>query len=1036
MSEKVTKQSNFIQELCKYYMDFLKGGFKSTRFPKRYIRLTNEKNFKIGVDLSKYEKFNNHIKKLISKEGNFQNNLNIKKGEYSVKLNNTAQDLVKKLVKQISDKDIEKIINLAARTIKEFSVSHRNKPDEAYDQIIDIIKKDLITIIIKPVTDKMEPLIGSQSNFVYESLFTLAIGLSESILDPLVEEMPSIFNDGLADKKIKPKDQLSTLFNKKDISTNLLQYFENFDVKDLYYDLQEIVNARKNLDKKEIYLYLSELEIEKKRFPLFYTQINIQEYSSESKFQISFSNELFINKLAIQYAFDILKKDQKIVETFGEERKIYISDEEDFCDRLNKVINTLIPKLRLEGNIDLKNFEPQIAKSINFVLSNNCSICVFDKSDEALINDFEDILSKILSGENSEIVDLFKSIISDFLLNEPHVITEDLEDEWEGLGLSERLNYKSPIPLNSEQLKILRALKNEKCKYVVVEGPPGTGKSHTISAIAFEYILEGKSILILSDTREALDVVENKINNTLDKVRGETNIQNPILRLGKMGNTYSKILSRNSIENIRTFHRSQKNDINKVTKEINEISDIINDRVEVETEHYKYIDKEKFEEFFEIQKVIKKEDLVLNLKSLLENFKTQNPKGEFNLNSFIDSLYNIEDTEELIDSYIDFNNKEKNNFTNFIKYLNNFFFLQEFLNKVSNIDNKSLFFFNKVNSSNINSLDKILIQYKDDVSGIFGSFLKGGKIAALSEKIQSLMNIKKILNLKFDLEQILETRKAYQKLQNICDKFKIIKFDDICSLIKKCNSLTKIKSLCELSSKYIILFKQLSQDTENLKNLSIDSEDIESIFGNVISELDVNKKELLKKYYEMEEFFSKSFNVKERFDYTSLMKQLQSLYTSKMANELDGKLIKFYDSNRSNAVTLSKIIRAKQKFPKPQFDKLKGAFPCIISSVRDFAEYINLQKDLFDLIIVDEASQVSIAQAFPALIRAKKVLVLGDKKQFSNLQSYQAATLVNNSHLNNLRKVFKKNISAESDKLVRLEAFNVKTSILDFFQNI
>ena len=64
------------------------------------------------------------------------------------------------------------------------------------------------------------------------------------------------------------------------------------------------------------------------------------------------------------------------------------------------------------------------------------------------------------------------------------------------------------------------------------------------------------------------------------------------------------------------------------------------------------------------------------------------------------------------------------------------------------------------------------------------------------------------------------------------------------------------------------------------------------------------------------------------------------------------------------------------------------------------------------------------------------MLVLGDKKQFSNLQSYQAASLVNNTHLNNLRKVFKKNISADSDKLVRLESFNVKTSVLDFFQNI
>ena len=68
------------------------------------------------------------------------------------------------------------------------------------------------------------------------------------------------------------------------------------------------------------------------------------------------------------------------------------------------------------------------------------------------------------------------------------------------------------------------------------------------------------------------------------------------------------------------------------------------------------------------------------------------------------------------------------------------------------------------------------------------------------------------------------------------------------------------------------------------------------------------------------------------------------------------------------------------------------------------------------MIIVDEASQVSIAQAFPALIRAKKVLVLGDRKQYSNLQSSQAATLYNNSYMNNIKKVFKKNISTESDK--------------------
>ena len=1040
MNTKVEKQSSFISELCKYYMDFLKGGFKSTRFPKRYIRLINEKGFKVGIDLSKYEKFNSHIKKLINKEDNLQNSITVKKGDFSVKLNNVAQDLIKKLVKKINDKDVEKITNLANKTIKEFSISHRNKPDEAYDQIVDIIKKDLTKFIVQPITEKMDPLIGSQSNYEMDSLYTLEMGLSELILDPLVEGIPSIFNDILADKKTKLKEQISLLFNKKDIAENLLKYFENFDVKDLYYDLQEIVNAKKNLDKKEIYLYFSDIEIEKKRFPIFYTQISVQEFSNESKFKISFSNELFVNKIAVQYAFDILKKENKIVETFGEERKIYISDEPNFSQRLNDILNTLIPKLRLEGSIDLKNSEPQLAKSINFKLSNNCSVCVFDKSDEALINDFEDILSKILSGENSEVIELFKNIINDFLINEPHVITEELEDEWDGISVSDRLNYQSPIPLNPEQLKILRALKNDKCKYVVVEGPPGTGKSHTISAIAFDHILKGKSILILSDTREALDVVDNKINDTLDKVRGETNIQNPILRLGKMGNTYSKILSRNSIENIRTFHRSQKNDIEKVTNEIADLSDLINDRIKIETEHYKFIDKEKFDEFFDIQSQIKKEDLIININSFIEKAdELKLDKSKYNLGWFLDTLHSVEESEELVEFFKDLRGKKAKSFNDFNKFINDLLFIGKFFQKINDKDYlKLLFFFEKVTSNNLVKLQKKLSHFEQEESTFLSSIFKGGALAAISEDVQDMMGITKVanLNLKHDSDRVIRTMNLYLELEKFCKSQPDINFDNICQIIKKGKTLGKIKDLFVLLEKYVHLFRLLKIDNDNAKKIDFDSQDIETLYSNKLAEIDKEKIVLLKRFYEMEEFFSRSFNIKDRFDYTAMMKKLQSLYTSKMANELDGKLIKFYDSNRSNAVTLSKIIKAKQKFPKPQFDKLKTAFPCIISSVRDFAEYINLQKDLFDLIIIDEASQVSIAQAFPALIRAKKVLVLGDKKQFSNLQSYQAASLVNNTHLNNLRKVFKKNISADSDKLVRLESFNVKTSVLDFFQNI
>ena len=94
-------RKNFIEELCKYFMNFLQTGFKSTQYPKRYVRLTNEKNFKIGVDLAKYEKFNEHIRSLINKKSSFDNQLTIKKGAYTVKLNNSSIDLLKKLVKKI-----------------------------------------------------------------------------------------------------------------------------------------------------------------------------------------------------------------------------------------------------------------------------------------------------------------------------------------------------------------------------------------------------------------------------------------------------------------------------------------------------------------------------------------------------------------------------------------------------------------------------------------------------------------------------------------------------------------------------------------------------------------------------------------------------------------------------------------------------------------------------------------------------------------------------------------------------------------------
>lgn len=78
-----------------------------------------------------------------------------------------------------------------------------------------------------------------------------------------------------------------------------------------------------------------------------------------------------------------------------------------------------------------------------------------------------------------------------------------------------------PFPSNKYQTKALQdAFKN---KLSVITGPPGTGKSQFISNLLINLFLEGKSVLFVSHTNEAVNVVYRKINEQF---------QNLMLRTG------------------------------------------------------------------------------------------------------------------------------------------------------------------------------------------------------------------------------------------------------------------------------------------------------------------------------------------------------------------------------------------------------------------------------------------------------------------------------------------------------------------------
>ena len=73
-------------------------------------------------------------------------------------------------------------------------------------------------------------------------------------------------------------------------------------------------------------------------------------------------------------------------------------------------------------------------------------------------------------------------------------------------------------------------------------------------------------MLILSAENEALDVVEDKLTTAINRVRPNDSFKNPILRLGRTGGAYAKLLAQGSTTTIQGQYqaaRSRRDDIEK-----------------------------------------------------------------------------------------------------------------------------------------------------------------------------------------------------------------------------------------------------------------------------------------------------------------------------------------------------------------------------------------------------------------------------------------------------------------------------------------
>ncbi|GEL18352.1 AAA domain-containing protein [Pseudonocardia asaccharolytica] len=73
-----------------------------------------------------------------------------------------------------------------------------------------------------------------------------------------------------------------------------------------------------------------------------------------------------------------------------------------------------------------------------------------------------------------------------------------------------------PLPANEEQSQIIRRLGSD--TGVVVEGPPGTGKTHTIANLVSALLARGQRVLVTSEKAQALRVLREKLPHGMQEL--------------------------------------------------------------------------------------------------------------------------------------------------------------------------------------------------------------------------------------------------------------------------------------------------------------------------------------------------------------------------------------------------------------------------------------------------------------------------------------------------------------------------------------
>ena len=596
----------------------------------------------------------------------------------------------------------------------------------------------------------------------------------------------------------------------------------------------------------------------------------------------------------------------------------------------SNLFNTLIEHYREQG-IFIKNSGEELHEFTDYLsgefplyeqgelyLENVAALGKFTMQTSSIHRDYDQII------ESNEVNGLLYNLIDAYDIDMSQDVfygDREIKEKKETLVRDKDIIYIND--LNSSQERVLTTI--EKTDELVIQGPPGTGKSQTIASLIIDSVNKGKTVLMVSEKKTALDVVYSRLG-TLSKYA---------IQIDDIGDKERFYDQMDSLINLREKYLND--------TDLSTLSDKIDERLMKLDELAKAIYSpndfgiEPYQMLHMCGKLDPSNDLDYGAYRIVGDSPSLLELKYDGLND-AHKVFSNQDTVDTIISYHSSIDKHPS--------------LMEFKKDLSDFDLRSLAEDSKKISSDVDAWNKkfflMKILGKGSMKKEVGSYvdrymlpsskqsmvddiLKNGT-SSITDSIGGYGEYRRASVL---YETLTDTEKSYSKA--------------MFSMSKICNDSHLINNVlyAQILNRHIDDFRKKSSYVIG----TIDN------FNNIVKEISDLTEE------------KKRMSIKHT-DYNLY----SSLYENVINPDKKGckELRRKVESKRKKSVNL--FIRS---FTAQLFKGIK----IWLMTPEVVSEIIPFEKGRFDLLIFDEASQMYREKGLPAIYRAKKVVIAGDDKQ-------------------------------------------------------